>query len=101
MATLYVTEFSSQSQDGRGWPVAIPMQPALAVQALTIGAEVDSVAFQAGTRIVELHADTACHFEFGTAPTATTSKQRLEAGQVKHFGVPGGQSYKVSVIASA
>lgn len=97
MAKLFVSEFKSLAR-GRGADgAAIPVEPALANQALTIGAEVKSSAFNADTRYVELAAEAACFVKFGSNPTAVTASDMfLAAGaRVVRAVVPG---QKVSVI---
>lgn len=101
MTTLYVTEFAGIAQLQIGGEHAPPLaaQPPLAEQTVAIGVgSAASAAFQAGTTLVRVHADSICSIEFGTAPTAAATKARLAANQTEYFGVPQGQGYKVAVI---
>lgn len=101
MAVAYITEYA-----GLMFPAApgaagqVPQEPPLAEQTVAIGAEAKSSAFNAQTRLVRVHVDAICSISFGTAPTATTSMQRLAANQTQFHGVPKGASYKVSVISN-
>lgn len=102
MATLYIAEYSRlmAATNGEQQPQIVDVSSLVAEQTITVGSEVDSSAFGAATRIVRLCSDTACHILFGTGnPAATTSKAYLPANAPEYFGVPPGQSYKVSAIA--
>lgn len=99
MAILYITEYAGLMPSPVGGQGQIPMEPPLAEQTVAIsGASASSAAFNVQTRMVRLHTDAICSIEFGTAPTATTTTQRLAANQTEYKGVPNGQSYKVAVI---
>lgn len=56
-----------------------------------------SSAFQSDTSVVYICADVAIRFRVGTNPTAAATSTRLPADVVYVFGVPSGQSYKISV----
>lgn len=90
MATLHITEFVSQGQDGRDFLAPIAQIPPLAQQAVTIsGTSAQSATLNAATKLVRVIADAACTLEFGTSPTATASSMRLEAGSAEYFGIGG------------
>lgn len=101
MAVLYVTEFSRTGRGGDGLPVQAADQPVVVEQTVAIGgASASSSAFNALTKLVRIHTDAICSIVFGTAPTATTSKMRLAAGQTEYFSVPLNGGYKVAVITN-
>lgn len=98
MATLYITEFASMGVAGGGAPQIAAMPP-VAEQAIAIGAETDSAAFNGQTKFVRLHPDAACSIVIGSGnPAATTLKMRLPANAIEYFGVQPGQV--LSVIAN-
>lgn len=98
MAVLYVTEYANSLQEGH---IQIAMEPANADQTVVIGGgSLSSSAFANNTRLVRLETDSICSVKFGTAPTATISTRRMQAGDIEYFGVPLGASYKVAVIAN-
>lgn len=98
MATLYITEFASMGVAGGGSPQIAAMPP-LAEQAIAIGAETDSAAFNAQTKFVRLHPDAICSIVIGAGnPVAATTKLRLAANTTEYFGVQPGQV--LSVIAN-
>lgn len=96
---LFLTEYASLAHDTYSAGIAAPQEPSLAEQALTLPAT--SAAFNAQTSFVMVHAQEATCLAWGTAPTATTSKQRMAAGETRFYGVPVGKSYKVAGIAGA
>ena len=100
MGILYITEYAGLMPSPVGGQAQIPMEPPLAEQVVTFTTHVESNAFNAQTRVVRLHTDAICSVQFGTAPTATTSMQRLAANQTEFKGVPVGQSYKVSAVSN-
>lgn len=101
MATLYITEFVAQGIDPNARSIPITMQPANAEQTVAIGgSSAASSAFQNNTQIVRLHSDAICSVEFGTSPTATTSKARMAANQTEYFTIPANTAYKVAVISN-
>ncbi len=83
MAKLYITEYSGQKD---GLPNGLP----LAEQAITFSTSTQSAALQTGTKFVRVHTDSLCSIAMGLNPTATTSTQRMIAGQTEYFGVAGG-----------
>jgi len=96
MATLYITEFDKIVKDQTEEIQAIRF-PAITTQTVTIGASsAASSAFNAKTRLVRVVSDVDCHIEYGTSPTATTSKTFLPAYVPEYFGVDGGN--KIAVI---
>lgn len=99
MAVLYVTEFGNTPSIGG--LIQVAMEPANADQTVAIGgSSTSSSAFKANTALVRLETDSICSVKFGTAPTATATTRRMQAGDIEYFGVPIGQSYKVAVITN-
>lgn len=99
MATLYITELDDLPVDNMGRPIAAPKMPPVAEQTKAIGgASAASNAFTTRTRFIQLHTDAICSVAFGDAPVATTSNQRLAAGETRFYGVVPGQ--KVAVISN-
>ena len=62
------------------------------------GTSAQSAAFADNIYYVRVVADAACHIEFGTNPTATTSKVYVPADDIEYFKVSPGE--KVAVIGS-
>jgi hypothetical protein len=98
MATLYISEYESLALDNAGRTVQIVKEAAITTQTVTPGAtHTESSAFNARTRFVRIHTDTACTILFGASPVATaTNGPRLAADQTEIFGVSGGM--KLSCI---
>lgn len=100
MSKLYITEYADMAQTVRGG-AQVAAQPSVANQVIDYSAGVaSSAAFNALTTYVRIHTDAICSIAFGTAPTATTASKRLAADNTEYFGVPIGQSFKVSAIAN-
>lgn len=95
MAVLHISEYSELD----GVIDNVALEPPVAQQTVTIGAEADSAALNTATRFVRLHAGAACHRLVGAAPTATTSHTPMAAGQTEYIAVTPG--HKISVIAAA
>ena len=69
MTKLYVTEYASDGRQQGSAVVQAPLEPPLAEQVVDYTAGVAaSSAFQSGTTIVRLHADSICSVEFGDGP---------------------------------
>jgi len=101
MATVYITEFSAQAQDLRGFHIQAPAQPPVAEQTVAIGAgSVQSAALNDKTTIIRVHADAVCSIAVGVNPTATAVKARMAAGQTEYFAVPRQSGFKVAVITN-
>jgi hypothetical protein len=96
---LFLTEYASLASDTFSTGIAAPLEPSIAEQAITLPGT--SAAFNSRTAFVMVHAQEACCLAWGTAPTATTSKQRIGAGETRFVGVPAGAGYKVAVVAGA
>lgn len=62
------------------------------------GTSAQSAAFADSIYYVRVISDAACHIEFGSNPTATTSTIYLPAEDVEYFKVSPGE--KVAVIGS-
>ena len=100
MATLYITEFSGAAPDSNGVTMQAVKLPPLAEVFVAIGgASAQSAAFVAGTKLVRVACDAACHIAYGSNPTATTASLYLPANAVEYFGVEAGG--KIAVIAGA
>ena len=67
--------------------------------AYTDSAVASTNAFGAGTNAVRIVANSACHYTFGAAPTATTSSPFLPANTVEYVYVRPGE--KISAIRAA
>lgn len=94
---LQIAEFAEANiANVRTYPLAVV--PPLAEQSLAMASS--SATFNDNTRLVRLCADEACRVAFGTTPTAGATSMKLQAGSTEYFGVPGGASYKVNVIAA-
>lgn len=92
MATLYIAEYAESD-------VNCAKEPSLAENTLAIaGSSALSAAFGPYTRLVRIHSDAICSIAFGFAPTATTAKKRLAAGQTEYFAVESG--FKIAVISN-
>jgi hypothetical protein len=99
---LFLTEYAALARDSYDYAAAAGMEPSIAEQAITVTAgSTQSVAFNEQTSIVMVHAQEATCLAWGTAPTATTAKQRMAAGETRFVGVPRGKSFKVACIAGA
>ena len=62
------------------------------------GTSAQSAAFADNIYYVRVVADAACHIEFGSNPTATTSKVYVPADDIEYFKVSPGE--KVAVIGT-
>lgn len=99
MAVLYITEYADSLHNSGA--IQIACEPENASQTVAIaGASAASSAFAGNTRLVRLETDAICSVKFGTAPTATTSNRRMQAGDIEYFGVPIGGAFKVAVISN-
>lgn len=100
MSKLYVTEYQLLAPI-EGSVALIPKEAPLAEQVLDYsGGAASSAAFNKATTFVRIHTDAICSVLFGTAPTATTSTQRLAAGTTQWHGVPPNGAFKVSAITN-
>lgn len=101
MAVLYITEFADLGSNSRGDSAQIGTQTPTAEQTVAIGGgSTQSAVFQNNTRVVRLHTDAICSVEFGTNPTATSTKARMAANQTEYYSVPTGSLFKVAVITN-
>ena len=96
-ATVYIEEFSDSIPIIR-YQAAV--EPAVTSQTVAItGSSVQSAAFNVGTHLIRVHADSTCSIKIGgTNPTATTSSMRFLAGQTEYFIVMPGD--KLAVITN-
>jgi hypothetical protein len=91
MGKLYISEYVGIAAG------AIPIQPPLAKQTLSIGpGSVASAAFQKATKIIRLHCDAICFVAFDVDPVATMTDERMAANQTEYFAIHPG--HKVAVI---
>lgn len=95
-ATCKVSEYANLVLDENGRQVPVPEEPSLASQNITYTTTTASSAFNARTRFVRIVCDAKAHFVFGSAPTSTAAAPYLATDTAEYFGVPRGQSYKVS-----
>lgn len=98
MAKVYVTEHTEPSVFQGGLKSVVQMPP-LATQTLTSsGASQQSAAFNAKTKMVQIHTDGIVSLEFGSNPTVTTNSFRLAANTTVYFQVTPGD--KVAYITN-
>jgi len=95
MATLWITEYEWGGADKVGQPLPLAREPAVTDQTVTFTSATLSAAFNSNTRFVRLFSSADCHVQFGAAPTATASLQKLAGGVEYWRWVVNGQ--KVSV----
>jgi hypothetical protein len=103
-----ITEYSGFAtvQGSLGQVLQMPMLPALAEQAISVGASsVQSAAFNAKTAVIRIAVDAGSPVAFSaganptaTVPSAGAGSARLAENQTEYFCVPLGQSYKVALI---
>ena len=74
------------------------MQVKSTEKVISSGTSAQSAAFADNIYYVRVVADAACHIEFGTSPTATTSKVYVPADDIEYFKVSPGE--KVAVIGT-
>lgn len=98
MAVMYIREYSNQNNEGRGYLLNVGLEPARASQNVTFSTTTASAAFGADTHYIRLSSDTACHFDFGSSPTATTNDTRMAADSPEYFAVRPGQ--KVAMVTA-
>lgn len=102
MATLYITELSDvgYTRSNTLNMGLIEVMPPLTIQQVTVStSSLASAAFNSGTTVIHLYADTSCGFTFGTNPTASAATSaRLPTGGTRYFAVPPGGSFKVAAI---
>ena len=65
------------------------------------GSSTPSAAFSARTSLLRVHTDANCRLEWGTAPVADATSDRMSAGSTEYFWVLPGSSFKVAVISSS
>lgn len=76
----------------------IAMRPLTTQKVNSTGTSTQSSAFGDNIEYVRIISDADCHIEFGTNPTATSSKIFLEAKSFEYFKISSGE--KVAVIGS-
>lgn len=106
MASLYITECSQIANIPNAYYAMAPSMPPQAEQKLTITTtSTASNTFSANTFFVMVETDATCSLAWstqsGTASTvsATTSAQRMAAGEVRFYGVNPG--FTLAVITNS
>lgn len=98
MANVFITEHPEPAIFQGNMAPVLDMPP-LATQVVAIGGgSVQSAAFNAKTRLVDVHAGAICSVEFGANPTATANSRRMAAGESRAFRVQAG--HKIAVITN-
>ena len=100
MANLYISEYAGIYDMHHKERTPCPSEPAVATQKVTFTTSEASSAFNAGTKLVRVVADAACHVFVDTDPTATTSHMILAAGE-PYFFQPIGPGYKIAAVTQA
>jgi len=99
MAVLYIAEATRVAIDADGKAVQALDTPFLATQNPAIGGtSVQSNAFNAKTRFIEVHTDAICSIAIGADPTAVATAGRMAAGETRIYGVNPG--HKIAVITN-
>jgi hypothetical protein len=96
---LYVTEFEApqNAMGGMFPPLAFFSDDAILQAPIDYsGGHAESAAFGTNTRLVRVHTDSICCVIIAKAPVATTSHQRMTAGQTEYFLVKPGD--KISAV---
>lgn len=106
MASLYITECSQIANIPNAYYAMAPSMPPQAEQKLTITTtSTASNTFTANTYFVIVETDATCSLAWSTGSgtasiaTATTSAQRMAAGEVRFYGVNPG--FSLSVVSNA
>jgi hypothetical protein len=104
MSTLYIAEVEKLGLDSTGAGILAPLMPPAAEQTVGIsGSSTQSDPFTSKTRFVQIHTDAICSIAFspqpGATPMATTSNQRLGAGETRFYAVNPGDL--VAVISNS
>ena len=91
--TLYVSEYSALAIGGTA---QLPQEPPIVEYTIASGAK-GPQAFNAATRFIRVHADSASAMQIAFGPFAsaatTASSQRLSAGSTEYKAVPQGGGY--------
>ena len=93
---LFITEYRDLAKDTGSNFIAAGIEPALADTSFTVPGQ--SAVFNEQTSFVMIHAQEATCLAWGTAPTATTAKQRMAAGETRYVGVPQGKGFRVAAV---
>jgi hypothetical protein len=100
MSKLYITEYGSLVITAC-LPAQIAPEPGTDQAPIDFsGGVAQSAAFQNPTNYVRVISDVQCSIKFGTNPTAANTNKVLPALTPEYFGVPQGQSCKISVISN-
>lgn len=100
MASLYISEYAGIYDVNHKERVPRPAEPVVASQKVTFTTSTASSAFNAGTKLVRVVADAACHILVGADPTATTSHMPLAADE-PYFFQPLGPGLKIAAVVQA
>ncbi len=103
MATLYISEYSVVGSNPNG-ALAMPQEPAIASQTVTIGSgSASSNPFNVATQFLRLTTDATCSVSIGPAGsvTAAATSSRMAANQTEYRSVPRGAGFAVAVITNS
>jgi hypothetical protein len=98
MATLYISEYRTLTQDAEGNLVIAGKEPAIATQAVTFTTSAVSSPFNAETRYIRHYSSAAAHLNFGADPGASVLDYPVSATTPEYVGVSPG--HKVAVTAA-
>jgi hypothetical protein len=109
MAVASITEYARvKLVSGPGGAVAQCAEgPPIATQNIDFsGGATPSAALNAKTKMIRINVDAICARKWGSAPTATTTDERMSAEQTEYVGVPpdhgdgtnGTVAYKIGFI---
>lgn len=104
MASLWATEFLGTGNKGLNGGISdYPAVPPIATQVIADIATSAAVAnaFSSACDKVAISSDSNCHIKFGTAPVATTSDLRLQAGVVYMFTIADKDCKVAAIVAAA
>ena len=96
---LFLTEYAHMARDLNHRDIAAGAEPSIADTSMTVsGSSTQSAVFNNQTSFIMVHAQEAVCLQWGTNPTAVTTKQRMAAGETRYVGIPPGKSYRVAAI---
>ena len=90
MAFIYVNESTELRVYQGGGAQVIELPAVAAYQVANAGASTQSAAFNAKTKIIEVHSDSICSILVGLNPTAVTTQGRMAAGETRYYRVNPG-----------
>lgn len=98
MSSAYVTEYKRLSADSKGNVIPAPDADESKSRTVTFSTTAQSVEFDKSTRFIRVVAKTACHYEVGINPVATTTSAYLPAGVYEYLGVDGTKNLKIAFV---